>query len=63
MRLIKLQGSAGDDYRVQKWHEVAIADVMTSFVRIDVISVYTSGTNRFIEIEFYIGSSKRYTDM
>ena len=58
MRLIKLQGSAGNDYRVQKWHEVAIADVMTSFVRIDVISVYTSGANGFIEIEFYIGSSK-----
>ena len=55
--MIRLQGSAGDDYRVQKWHEVAIADVMTSFVRIDVISVYTSGANGFIEIEFYIGSS------
>ena len=53
-----LTGTNNNDYGAQKWHEVTIDGATTSFVRIEVITVYTSGANGFIEIEFYTGISK-----
>ena len=56
--LLQRLGDNQQDYYVQWWDEVAI-DVMTSSVRIDVISVYTMNLNGFLEVEFYVGTSKR----
>ena len=58
VRLTKLTGTNNKDYGAQKWHEVTLDGATTSFVRTEVITVYTSGTSGFTEIEFYTGTSK-----
>ena len=42
----------------QRWAECVIDHVMTSSVRIEVMSVYTDGQNGLVEVEFYVGISK-----
>ena len=42
------------------WDEVFLGHVLTSYVRIEVVTVYTTNSNGFGEVEFYIGSSKFY---
>ena len=42
------------------WDEVFLGHVVTSYVRIEVRSVYTINNNGFTEVEFYIGLGKLY---
>ena len=46
------------DDRVQAWEEFTLEHVVTSFVRIEIVSLYTADRNGFTEVEFYIGRSE-----
>ena len=57
------QGKGGyywTSYIGQHWDEFSLDHVRTGFVHIEVLEVYTSYNNGFIEVEFYTGISELY---
>ena len=60
MELSKMEGRTFTDYSYQMWQEFQLDDIATSYVKITVLSVYTTYKNGFVEVEFYVGKSKRY---
>ena len=58
LQLRKLEGRSRDDYPVQAWDEFPLDGIVTTNVRIEILSVYTSDMNGLTEVEFYIGSSE-----
>ena len=60
MELTKMEGRTYTDYSYQMWQEFPLDNIATSYVKITVLSVYTSHKNGFIEVEFYVSKSKRY---
>ena len=61
MELTQLEGRGSWDYSYQFWDEFSLDNLVTSWVKITVIRVvYTSYNNAFIEMEFYVGTSKQF---
>ena len=42
---------------VRWWDEFAISGVVSSWVQIDITSMYTSSCNGFVEVEVYTGQN------
>ena len=63
MELTKMEGRTSTDYSYQMWQEFPLDNIATSYVKITVLSVYTTYRNGFVEVEFYVGKSKRYYDL
>ena len=63
MELTKMEGRTFTDYSYQIWQEFPLDNIATSYVKIAVLSVYTAQRNGFVEVEFYVGKSKRCYDL
>ena len=61
IRLTRRNGTRPSDYLAAWWDEFPIDDIVSSSVRLDLISNYEYDTlNGFAEVEFYTGKSKCY---
>ena len=60
MELTQLEGRWSWDYSYQFWDEFSLDNLVTSWVKIMVINVYTSYNNGFTEMEFYVSTSKQF---
>ena len=58
VELSKLHGYNSWDYSCQLWDEFSLGNIVTSSVKITVITVYTTLNNGFTEVEYYIGTSE-----
>ena len=45
------------------WQGFPLYNIVTSYAKITVLSVYTTHYNGFVEVEFYVGKSKQYYDI
>ena len=56
--MAKRSATTWTSYFGQHWDEFSIDHIRTTFVRIEVLEVYSTSNNGFIEVEFYTGISK-----
>ena len=60
MSLTKKRGSDKRDFTAQWWDEMAIPDIDSSWIYIEMLTFYSGSGNRygFTEVEVYQGKSK-----
>ena len=56
--LAKRSATTWTSYFGQHWDEFSLDHFRTTFVRIEVLEVYSTSNNGFIEVEFYTGISE-----
>ncbi len=58
MTLPEHSGGSATDYKGQVWEEMPLSDIEADSVKLTVTSVYGTGNNGFVEVEFYKGRRK-----